>query len=215
MGKASTLIIVAVTMLATSPAAMAEGDVTRGKDLYAACQDCHGENGEGNHELDAPSLAGQHDVYLLSQIEKFRSGARGQHPEDTFGQIMTEQARTLADDQAVEDVVAFISTLEASQPARTELTGDPERGGEAYSICGFCHGTKAQGLLTDTPGGYPTPRLTAQHDWYLIRQIEHFKDKVRGIGDEDKSGREMRVGILPLQKGQDVRDIVAYIMTLQ
>ncbi len=215
MGRASTFVVAAAAMLAVSPAAMSEGDVARGKDLYAACLDCHGESGEGNIELNAPSLAGQYDWYLLSQMQNYRSGVRGQHPDDVFGQIMTEPARALADDQAVEDVVAYIATLDASQPARTEPTGDPERGREAYSICGFCHGTKAQGLLTDTPGGYPTPRLTGQHDWYLIRQIEYFKDKIRGAGEEDKPGRQMRVDILQLQKGQEVRDIVAYIMTLQ
>ena len=212
---ASLFVAIAVGLWTAPTLAQAEGDATRGKALYAACQDCHGENGEGDQDLDAPSLAGQHDGYLLSQLQNFRSGIRGQHPDDTFGQVMVEPARDLADDQAVEDVVAYIATLEASQPARTEQSGDPERGRELYGLCDFCHGTKAQGLLTDTPGGYPTPRLTGQHDWYLIRQVENFKDKIRGAGEDDKPGRTMRVQIIELQKGQEVRDIVAYIMTLQ
>lgn len=213
--KACIVVAIAVAVLTTPSAVLAGGDATRGEGLYTACQDCHGKDGEGNRELNAPSLAGQYDWYLLSQMQNFRSGVRGEHPKDIFGTIMAVPARALTDDQAVEDVVAYIAALEAAQPTRTEPRGDPERGRELYSICGWCHGTKAQGLLKDTPGGFPTPRLTGQHDWYLIRQTEYFKDKVRGANKDDRPGLEMRVKILQLRKGQEVQDIVAYIMTLQ
>ena len=213
---AGLLMAIAVGISATPILALAEGDVTRGQALYAACQDCHGEKGEGSQDLNAPSLAGQHDWYLLSQLQNFRSGKRGQVAEDTFGQVMMEPAQDLADDQAMEDVVAYIATLEAIRPTRTESSGDPQRGADFYSICSSCHGSKAQGLpAAPTPDDFPGPRLTGQHDWYLIRQLEYFKNKIRGANLDDRPGLYMRTQILELQKGEDVRDVVAYIMTLQ
>lgn len=50
-------------MLITPFTVQAEGDAARGQVIYEVCQDCHGENGEGNHDLNAPSLAGQYDWY--------------------------------------------------------------------------------------------------------------------------------------------------------
>ena len=216
--KTSIVVTMAVGMLIIPFTVQAEGDAARGQALYGSCQDCHGENGEGNHELNAPSLAGQYDWYLLSQMQNFRSGVRGQHPDDTFGLAMAEAAQTLTDDQAVEDVVAYITTLEPAQPTRTEMSGDPERGRGLFfkgPNCSKCHGAKAEGLPTEKTGDLPAPRLVGQYDWYLIRQTENFKDKVRGAHLDDKLGLRARIGILKLKKGQEVRDVVAYIMTLQ
>ena len=41
-----------------------EGDVTAGKASYAVCVSCHGANGEGNKDLNAPKLSGLQDWYI-------------------------------------------------------------------------------------------------------------------------------------------------------
>ena len=87
------------------------GDIERGKTLYATCQACHGANAEGNDLLNAPSLRGQYDWYLLAQLHKFKEGIRGANPEDITGSQMRPMAMTLADDQAMRDVVAYIQSL--------------------------------------------------------------------------------------------------------
>ena len=61
--------------------------------------------------------------------------------------------------------------------------------------------------------GY-TPMLTGQHDWYLIRQLENYKAKVRGLHEADKEGRKMWRETVTLGAGKDIRDVVAYIQTL-
>ena len=53
-----------------------------------ACASCHGENGEGNRLLNAPSLQRLEGWYFLEQMRKFRSGERGYHPQDIGGQAM-------------------------------------------------------------------------------------------------------------------------------
>lgn len=95
--------------------ATVEGDAERGAQLYATCVACHGAEGKGNRELGAPSLLNQADWYLLTQLEKFRSGARGGDPRDTRGQEMAVFAKALADEQALKDVVAYIHSLNETE----------------------------------------------------------------------------------------------------
>jgi cytochrome c oxidase subunit 2 len=99
------------TLSAPAPAATVKGEVEAGKAAYAACAACHGANGEGNQALNAPKLAGQHDWYLVRQLQNFKSGLRGADPKDTFGAQMKPMAATLADDAAVNNVAAYIATL--------------------------------------------------------------------------------------------------------
>ena len=211
--------IVATIVLITSllPLSVkAAGDATQGKAYYAICQTCHGENAEGNLATNAPRLASQHAWYLVRQLKNFRAGIRGADPKDTFGQQMAAMANTLPNDQAVADVVAYIGTLDAPAPPRTETGGDVARGAEYYD-CGLCHGTKGQGFKDPTPAGFsiPGPRLAGQHDWYLIRQLQNFKARLRGVHDDDKLGREMVIVTLALHTDKRIRDIVAYIQTLK
>ena len=90
------------------------GDAARGESLYATCSACHGAEGEGNKLLNAPALAGQSDWYLVRQLDKYRSGARGYDPADTFGQQMKAATAVLTKDEDVQDVVAYINTFEVN-----------------------------------------------------------------------------------------------------
>jgi len=87
------------------------GDVAHGQALYTACGACHGAAGQGNQSLHAPALSGSTDWYLVTQLHNYRAGLRGADPADTNGQQMRIMAATLADDAAVNDVVAYINTL--------------------------------------------------------------------------------------------------------
>jgi cytochrome c553 len=89
----------------------ASGDVSAGRQYYQLCITCHGQRAEGSTPLRAPKLAGQHDWYLVRQLQNFKSGVRGTDPQDIYGQQMRPMAMTLPDDQAIEDVVAYIQTL--------------------------------------------------------------------------------------------------------
>ncbi len=93
------------------PPTLQGADATAGVGAYAVCSACHGPEGKGNQALNAPPLAGQHDWYLVSQLKKFKSGLRGVHPKDITGAQMRPMSMTLADEQAMKNVVAHISTL--------------------------------------------------------------------------------------------------------
>lgn len=97
-----------------SPAAAVTvtGDTNRGQALYASCAACHGPDGKGNEALGAPDLTTANDWYLITQIKNFRSGARGSKAGDIYGMQMRASVQLLADDEAIRDVVSYISTFD-------------------------------------------------------------------------------------------------------
>ena len=90
-------------------------DAAAGAASYATCLACHGPEGKGNPDLKAPPIAGQYDWYLVAQLTKFKKGIRGANPKDITGGQMRPMSMTLADDQAIKNVVAHISTLAKQQ----------------------------------------------------------------------------------------------------
>ena len=82
-----------------------------GKMFSTVCVACHGADGTGNEELGAANLTYLHEPYMIRQLMYFRDGIRGAHAEDTRGQQMAAIAKGLTDDQAIADVVAYISEL--------------------------------------------------------------------------------------------------------
>lgn len=93
------------------PAATISGDVERGERIFNTCTSCHGQAGEGIWALKAPRLRGGSDWYMARQLENYRHGVRGSHPEDLYGKQMTLISSMLRSEQAVRDVVAYINTL--------------------------------------------------------------------------------------------------------
>jgi len=91
------------------PAASLDGDAEKGKALYGTCMACHQANGQGNEALGAPPLTNTHDWYLVTQLKKFKGGVRG--AKDQYGTSMAPMASGLSDEQAMNDVVAYVLTL--------------------------------------------------------------------------------------------------------
>jgi cytochrome c553 len=88
-----------------------EGDAEIGKATYITCMACHGDKGQGNEALKVPSFAHSDDWYLLAQLKKFKAGIRGSDPRDIQGAQMAAIVATLADEEAMKNVIAYIRTL--------------------------------------------------------------------------------------------------------
>lgn len=184
------------------------GDATAGKTLYATCAACHGQQAEGNPALKSPALAGQAGWYLARQITHFQTGIRGSDPQDTYGLQMRPMAMTLATDQAIADVVAYITTLPPTHASPT-LDGDPNQGQPLYQLCVTCHGRSAEG----NPA-YQAPRLAQQYDWYLLTQLQHFQAGIRGKPPKDTYGIQMQAVAMTLGDEQAMKHVIAYIKSL-
>ena len=195
--------------LGIGPTVLAAGDAAKGKVLYNICAACHGANAEGTAALNAPANAGQDPWYMTRQLKNFKAGIRGAHPDDTFGAQMRPMAMVLAGDQNVADVVAYITSLEMPEPPPT-VDGDVELGKQAYETCIPCHGEFGQGAQA-----LDAPRLSNQHDWYIVRQLENFKAGIRGGHQNDIYGAQMRIMSQMLESDERVRAVAAYIATLE
>ena len=93
------------------PAELEGGDPERGKVLYGVCVACHGAQGEGIQALNGPALAGTSDWYIADSLRRYKQGTRGANPANPNGAIMRGMVGSLTTDQAILDVVAYISTL--------------------------------------------------------------------------------------------------------
>jgi len=189
--------------------AQAAGSAAAGKPLYAVCAACHGSQAEGNPALHAPKLSGQGDWYLKRQLKYFKNGARGTHDKDVFGKMMAPMAATLADDAAIDNVVAYIKTL-PDNPAPRTVTKSTTYGQKTYVTCGACHGADGRGLQATN-----APRLAGMSDWYLVTQLKNFKQGIRGAHPKDMYGPQMASMAAILADDQATNDLVAYINTLR
>ena len=61
--------------------------------------------------MNSPRLAGQQDWYVVRQLKNFKDGTRGTKSGDIYGMQMRPMAMTLANDEAINNVAAFIATL--------------------------------------------------------------------------------------------------------
>ena len=93
--------------------ATVKGNANGGKRLYVTtCGACHGPGGRGVEATNAPGLKGMSDWYLVTQLKNFKQGIRGAHPKDMYGPQMALMAETLGDEQAIDDLVAYVNTLQ-------------------------------------------------------------------------------------------------------
>jgi cytochrome c oxidase subunit 2 len=76
------------------------------------CAACHGPAGQGIWALNAPRLTDMSDWYLVRQLENFQHGVRGTHRQDYYGWQMAVMAQSLKDERSINDVVAYINTLD-------------------------------------------------------------------------------------------------------
>jgi cytochrome c oxidase subunit II len=184
------------------------GDPAVGQTLYATCSTCHGAQGEGNKELNAPKLAGQAGWYLARQLHSFKAGVRGAHEKDVYAKQMIPFASMLGDDAAVRNVVAYIGSLPDERP-KPSVHGNPDRGKELYRTCVSCHGASAQGIWSTH-----APRLANMSDWYMARQLTNFRDGIRGDHPQDFHGAQMASMSKVLSDDQAINDLLDYIHTL-
>ncbi len=184
------------------------GDVEAGKTLFATCTACHGEQGQGIKELGAPKLAGQGGWYLAQQLQSFKQGVRGSHENDTYGKQMIPFASMLADDAAVDNIVAYIGSLPDTRPD-ISVGGNPERGKKLYATCAACHGNKGEGIWATH-----APRLAGMSDWYMARQLENFRQGIRGTHRQDFHGAQMRSMARALKDDAAINDLLDYVHTL-
>jgi cytochrome c oxidase subunit 2 len=180
------------------------GDAAAGKAAFAMCAACHGAGGEGKQALNAPKLAGQSPWYLERQLANFKIGLRGAREDDPIGKQMAAIAASL-DEAGIRNVLAYVASL-ADTGAPATLSGDAIRGKAIYATCAQCHGPAGEGIWTTH-----APRLAHMSDWYLARQLDHFRRGIRGGHPQDFQGAQMAFMARTLAHERATEDVLAYI----
>jgi sulfide dehydrogenase cytochrome subunit len=102
MNRALFPLLVSVAALA--PVAWAQSaDPNLGRNLAAACANCHGTNGASVQVM--PVLAGQQKAFLAQQMQDFKAGRRP-------ATIMHQIAKGYSDEQ-IEALAAYFSAQKA------------------------------------------------------------------------------------------------------
>ena len=100
------------------------------------------------------------------------------------------------------------------QPTYAELMaqgpGDPALGQVSYALCGACHGTQGAGMQP-----LNAPRIAGLNARYVERQLNYFRDGVRGAHELDTAGSLMRPIMAALPDDDAIRNVSAYIETLR
>lgn len=185
-----------------------EADLAAGEQLFSNCAGCHGAEGQGNANLQAPNLTLLEPWYMERQLRYYREGIRGTHKEDAAGRQMASFAASLPDPDELRNVLAYINSLPVQTSPQT-IEGNAKRGAVIFQTCAACHGKQARGKTLMS-----APRLAGQADWYLRRQLEHFSMGWRGKHPEDQYGTQMRLMTRTIHNPERLKDLLAYIATL-
>jgi len=142
------------------------------------CAACHGVNGQSQSPM-VPNLAGQQKAYIVNQLQDYRDQTRS----NKYGvQYMWGMARSLTDKQIQELADYFSKQVPIQSSKQVEYSAQEmaklargkeifEKGipGKGVVQCNSCHGFKGEGMAT-------FPRIAGQHAYYLIQQLNVWKD---------------------------------------
>lgn len=216
------LLTVSITLALAANVGIA---YAQGKTKAASCSGCHGE--DGNSSMPGfPKLAGQHQAYLLKQLQAFKSGARN-------APMMAPLALGL-DEKSMEEIADFYAgnKISANPPPKLPINDDDDapakteeqkkaelnalitQGSDLYrngnlsrevSACIACHGPYAEG---NQPAAYPS--LHSQHADYLIKTLTDFKTGARTSNREN-----MMYMIAAKMTEADIKAVSYYISTMR
>jgi cytochrome c553 len=99
-------------------------------------------------------------------------------------------------------VAAAITAASTSGPASAQgaPVGDAAKGAQKTLMCTGCHGI--DGWRTAFPEVYRVPRIGGQHEAYLVKALQQYKNG-------ERAHPSMRAIAAPLSE-QDIADLAAY-----
>ncbi|CAA6822038.1 MAG: Cytochrome c4 [uncultured Thiotrichaceae bacterium] len=208
MVLAGLAVSASTTVLANSAATELKGDPAKGKSLSATCAACHGADGNSTNP-EWPKLAGQHESYLLKQLQNFKAGQ-----DVEGGRYNASMAPMVAglSNQDMADLAAYYSSQTAKQgeadQTMVELGRQIYKGGNNASgvaACAACHGPNGSGNPASK-----FPALAGQHAKYTAIQLEAFSKYQRA----NDAGQMMR-NIADKMTDAEMAAVSEYISGLQ
>lgn len=173
-----------------SPTALRDA-AQAGKKASFFCVNCHGESGVSQYDY-IPNLAGQHPVFLLTQIEKFVDGRR----KDEF---MTGLIKVLKPEDRFNLAIYYASQRVPARPAKDAARA--RQGLDIYKrTCVGCHGVEGHGQKR-------IARLAGQQAEYLTRTLNNYRT---GKGRKDPVMSAVAKGL----GTSEIEALAAYLPTM-
>jgi cytochrome c553 len=158
----------------------------RGKASAAACDGCHGADGNST-TAGTPNLAGQQPIYLLAALAEYHRG-------DRSPPALQEMLRR-ADAVELESLALYFASQTPATRTLPATVGDPAAGQVLALRCTGCHGW--HGVSEDAV----TPMLAGQDSTYLVKALGGYGKSRHHASMERQLG--------PLGENE-IRDIAAY-----
>ena len=172
------------------------------------CTVCHGSQLKGNQNIGAPRLSDLPAWYIARQLQNFKLGLRGAHADDVTGAEMAAMVSNFSEKE-LNEIAAWVSQTESPAPLPS-IDASIQAGQSLYQSCAACHGMQGEG---NKPLG--APALAGLNDWYLVKQLNHFRLGLRGSNTKDMYGQQMQAASSILGSEQDVANVAAYISQLK
>lgn len=208
MAVTRNLVALAALFALLGGAARAD-DKTRGAELFELCAQCHGPHGGGSPMALAPDIAGLPEWYVVAQLNDFKTGLRGLHPDDTGGLRMYPMSQYLRSEADLKAVAAYVANLPPVVAEPAVEGGDVQKGATLFTPCTACHGPDGGGNQA-----LNAPPLRGKSDWYLLSSLQKFKAGIRGGNPQNVNAALMRGMAQILSDEQAMKDVVAYIDSL-
>lgn len=122
---------------------------------------------------------------------------------------MYPMARTLNGESDIEVVTKHVSALPKVESPET-IKGHILKGKKTYVVCATCHGQSGEGNQA-----LNAPPLAGLNDWYLLKQLQNYKHKVRAFDPaRDPIGASMAPNAAGLSD-EDMLNVISYISTFK
>jgi cytochrome c553 len=196
-----TMTVVGATL---SRPAGAAGSAEAGQTKSVTCSACHGLDGNSLNP-EWPSLAGQHESYIVKSLQSFKNGTRQ-------NVLMSGMALPLADEDMVDLAAYFAAQKRASGVADPELVSAGERlyrGGNKETgvpACLACHGPKGLG---NPAVGWPA--IAGQHAAYSAAQLAAYRSKQRATDGDT----QMMRNVSAMLTDDEIKAVASYIQGLR
>jgi len=190
------LVLTALTVFANGWVSHASADKLAGGVLaqkggagITACLACHGANGEGQAAAGFPRLAGQHQAYLVKQLQAFANGKRKNAQMEPIASALSAQQ--------INDVADYYAGLPGWKPTANPVASSPQTAlgfklatsgnwSKGMPACFACHGASGEGIAPHFPS------LSGQISSYTRAQLKAWQ---AGTRDNDPQGLMKSVAI--------------------
>jgi cytochrome c553 len=196
------LMTLSMATAMVSSVAVAGGDAAAGKAKSAMCAGCHMADGNSVNGM-WPKLAGQHESYIIKQLQDFKAG-------DRVDPTMQPMAAGLSEDDMA-NLAAFYSSQALkggeADPALVEkgkeifMSGNMATG---VAACSACHAPNGVG---NPAANFPA--LQGQHADYTVKTLKDFR-----AGNRANDAGKMMQGVAAKMTDDEIAAVASYIQGL-